>query len=254
MRTRAAILLLWAATPAADVFAQPAPEPVRIPFTAERVRLDPGPALRNRLMPEDSALPAEEARFTVRCSVMIRGGRVGACDLPAGDPILAEIARNRARYYLFKIDDLVASAPESKSKKRPAPARPTFTVDIVEWIRPADRRDLDLSTAARIERTQVRYSAQPDGDVVSDLYPIPALRQGAGARIAVTCRVERDLSLFCIDPKVQTGWQDMPEAIHEQFRNAALAIMSGIRVEPLLADGRPAAGKVFDTGIAFVLP
>jgi len=255
MRTLAVILLLWAAPPVAEeAFAQTAPEPLQVPFTAERILLDPGSSLRNRLMPADGTMPGGDVQFTVRCDVLVRDGRVGACGLPTGDPILAEIARDRARYYLFKIDDLVSAARKTKPKKRAAAAQPTFTVDIVEWVRPADRRVVDVSGVDHIARDQVRYRSQPDGEIVSGLYPIPALRQGAGARIAITCRVEEGLSLFCVDPEVQTGWQDMPEVIREQFKNAALAIASRIQVEPLLTDGRAAAGKVFDTGIAFVLP
>ncbi|HEX8214904.1 MAG TPA: hypothetical protein VF582_05475 [Allosphingosinicella sp.] len=197
-------------------------------------------------MPENASLPPEGIKFMLRCEVSGRDGRV-SCDVPAGTAELAQIARERASYHIFRVDDLLPD------RGRPGRSDTDYEVELVEWIRPTDRRTIDTA-GERIASSDVRFRTELQPGTLAGLYPYPALRAAAGARIGLTCRIQESLELFCVHPRLETDWPKMPPGIREHFMNAALAVSDAMRVEPQLGDGQAAAGKVFEWSIGFAVP
>ncbi|HYD14069.1 MAG TPA: hypothetical protein VEC11_14580 [Allosphingosinicella sp.] len=227
----------------------PAPVAATIPADAELLPFDeanilvrPGAAARHFLLAGRPPIPPGGAPFSVRCLVDRSSGRVTHCQDPAvADPYRAA-ALGLGSLYQFRLAPAQAAA-----NRRALAVTITGRIMPADVVPPARLFEYVQRPVANVTFAGLMTAAQSEA-----YYPRGALAIGLEGRMRLDCRVQGDLSLFCINPAAATGSD--PGPLLPEFQLAALQLSAWLRAAPTLANGAPAAGTIFRTTITFRLP
>jgi hypothetical protein len=254
-RKRSLEAYFFAAVKAGAVLALAAPAPlaaqapIQISARSDVVKAEPGPSVRHALFPPSLELPPEGVEVRVRCRVLRRSGRPTECRARGAPPHIASVALRRAQLFVFDTEAL-AGKPVHEGELSPVLRK--VSVEFVERIAPADRRDTRFGSIEPLPMGELVYATLPSFDIAGSLYPAKALRRDAWARVRLSCQVQHDRRLFCIEPRVvETNWDGMPDSVREEFELGALAAASGTTLAPTLGDGSDSAGAVVTLGVLF---
>jgi hypothetical protein len=223
--------------------------PIQIAERSDVVKAEPGASVRHALFPHTLELPPEGIEVRVRCRVLRRSGRPTECRARGAPPMIAEVALRRAQLFVFDTEAL-AGKPVREGELSPVLRK--ISVEIVERIAPADRRDTRFGSTEPVPMGEIVFAALPSLDIAGSLYPTQALRRDAWARVRLSCQVQQDRRLFCIGPRVtETNWDEMPDSVRAEFELGALATASSATLAPTLGDGSDSAGAVVTLGVLF---
>lgn len=224
------------------------PAPVAIPADAEILPFGttataarPSPAARHFLLDGAPAVARGGIPFTVRCLVERTNGRVAQCQAPSAPAAWRETATALASLYQFRLTPAQAQGTRA------------LAVTIADRLQPSDVRPPATLFAFTTRPTApVVFAQGVTAEQSQAYYPRSALQTGTAARIRLDCRVEPDLSIFCLDPTPAPGVDPGPHLAG--FQLAALQLSSFLRAAPQLQNGAPAPGTVFRTTITFQVP
>ncbi|HTU10172.1 MAG TPA: hypothetical protein VMG08_04665 [Allosphingosinicella sp.] len=223
--------------------------PAGIPANAEILAFDeatvigrPGPAARHFLLATAPPIPPGGAPFTVRCLVDRTNGRATICQDPAvADPYRAAAVALGGLYQFRLTPAQVAGGQRA------------LAVTISGRIVPADVLPPGRRFAfATRPAGSVTFATMMTGAQSQAYYPRDGLRIGLEGRFRLDCRVEPDLSIFCLNPAPMSDTD--PGPLLPQFQLAALQLSGLLRAAPALTNNAAAPGTVFRTTITFRLP
>lgn len=227
---------------------QVTPPPVTIPDTAEILPFEsnlvvsrPSAAARHFLLATAPRIPARGIAFTIRCLLDRSNGRVILCQDPTVPEPYKRAAFGLASLYQFQLTPIQAATLGP------------IAVTIQDRIVPADVRPAaQLFTFTQRPPGNVTFAQVMTGDQSQNYYPRGALQMELDARIRIDCRVQPDLSLFCLNPQAAPG--SNPGRFLTEFQLAALQLSGWFRAAPTLSNGGTAPGTIFRTTIIFRVP
>lgn len=239
-------------------------DPIAAPIPIERAGLEERPSLAARALSVVGMtdLSTTPVTVTLQCLVLANG-RMGDC-VPAADGGTVDPARFWPR--------VEQTARTSSPLLRAALARTAFyrvrlaraaasawrSVLIREVVSAADAGPSRPATET-VDQTALRVVGGDMPDLAF-FYPVDARRAGAQTRVAATCRVLGDHSLWCRDPRTELvelpgpppAWRD--PAFDAAFARATLRAFAALKVRDTLAGGRDSVGREARVGLRWVLP
>lgn len=174
------------------------------------------------------------------CEVERRSGWTFGCGVVRPDgisPVQEEAAQSLARLTVFDMTGLDRDDPQYM--------RGTVRVR----IDPAAVRPTDFLVAARTPLADLEFTEQPDPEAARLVRPELASDDDPVVTVPLTCRVEADGSLICIDAEAAAD-PERTSVVRAAVRLAA----SAYRVAPELRNGEPSAGRVFDLTVEVLRP
>lgn len=121
---------------------------------------------------------------------------------------------------------------------RPREGKRAYLVRISETIAPADRRALRPAVRT-LKPADLRFSYFPPPELISNLYPLAALRRETRTRVTVRCRIEADHALFCYSGEAGSG---LTPSDAQDFILATYQVLSHAKAEASTPGGEPTAG------------
>jgi hypothetical protein len=147
-------------------------------------------------------------------------------------------------YALRRLAESIVFDVSGVDRDDPQPMRTRITMQVT----PDDLRPLEFITTPPTDSRQIRRLSGPSSRSLSNEYQPAALAKELEGQIKLTCQVQADFSAICANPVGRT-----PEET-AMFGPSALRLMAGsLTVAPLLANGRPSSGVVFEQILMFAL-
>lgn len=231
--------------------------------TAAEYRVPPGDSVRASTWDEISSKPSQPIPVRVACIVMLEFGVPGACipasRLPAGTTVNWAAVRDayeRAPDSREAQDELIRTAEKRLSVSRLKPANGWAVRIFEEVISPADARPT-FEPGEAFTLRDVIMTKPLDGKLVKALYPVAPLRNGAAARVSLTCKIEQDFRLLCRDPgvvKIGPPSEAGNAQFAEAFRLATYQLASTISLQPKSYSGQDVVGRNLTIAINWLLP
>jgi hypothetical protein len=180
-------------------------------------------------------LPAEGLVFEYACHVTRATGAMYSCEQEKGKregTPESEAAQKRL--------NKITLDPKRLDPDSDLPLRTTAIVRLM----PSDRIQVPAPTSL-LQMRGTRWVEAPSASTLERLYPQAALRLGLTARVSVSCQIQKDHSLICVDATSE------PREGREDFIQAAYDSLSLYRAADTMADGTPAAGRWIGMAVRF---
>lgn len=246
-----------------------ADETLPTPMLADEksIALPVSAAVKSATIKELSTPIARPVRFTLLCSVLIARGRPLNC-IQAEDPLPGtwDAFENKAFALALRqsgptADPVLKVALDRIHEMRVhvPPGQASSGKTLMTFVETGSPDDAipDPAPAETLSQRDVVIERGADGEMLANLYPEIAIRNGILAKVVVTCRVIENRHLICRDGSVSTvnrHGDPVTNGMGRDFRLASYQVVSTIVLGPKTKDGRDAVGRDVTMAINWSLP
>jgi hypothetical protein len=213
--------------------------------------------------------PLQPRHIKVACIVTATFGVPGSC-VPASDVAPGSKAVDWAKLRNDNDAWIRIATPEEvallrivterlQTARAPSQTKPKsmFVIRFFdEIISPADARP-PFEAKEALTMNDVTFAKPIDGNVLSKLYPVLALRNSATARVSMSCEIEPNLKLLCRDSgdiELRTIGETETRDISQAFRFATYQFASTLQLAPQDKSGKSIVGRQLKFAISWQIP